>query len=163
MKLVEPVIVLIHKDQAAGLNPHKFTWYDCSGSAILTVLCASFRRSISCYKCQAWPHYSTQEARWRMKKEVGAEFIAITKCLQHVSFHCFSEVKLFAGIHPHHQDTVYCRAQLRTAWALWGLLHTISWDCLFCKPIAVSISELNHNGSSDFAILIHTLQHQWCQ
>lgn len=31
VKLVEPVIVLIYKGQAAGPNPHKFTWYDCSG------------------------------------------------------------------------------------------------------------------------------------
>lgn len=60
-----------------------------------------------------------------------------------------------------HWGTVYGGAQLRTAWALWGLLHTTSWDCLFCKPMAFSISELHHNGNSDFAILIHTLQHQW--
>lgn len=47
---------------------------------------------------------------------------------------------------------------------LWGgWLYTISWDCLFCTPMAFSISELHHNGSSDFAILFHILQHQWYQ
>lgn len=131
VKLVEPVIVLIYKGQAAGPNPHKFTWYDCSGQCHLgSVVCISKQTLGSCFKCQAWPYCSTWEARWgwkgkdRAQKGRGKQKLLLQRSIYRLFY--FVAVQKGSSLQEFIATT---EAQLRTAWALWGLLPSPGTVC----------------------------------